>query len=349
MIPRQAAAVLKAAFILKTGTNNRGQYAVADRPAAVIFSVDNFVDYYEILHVQDTAPAAVIKASYRAMMQKLKKHPDFGGDVSFAQQLNRAVEVLCNAQARASYDQVRANHLAMQQAHSGTADDEPVADQSVADQSAANNSKPRKWGAPGGSPHSSSPRHSEQDLSADRHGDDSVTGDGNANGGTDTESASGQIPEHTLAFAKPDCCPFCRSPYPAVHPSKNDAYSDSHRCKTCNGATAAVTPVVLASDDHLRRIHRQLHETAARVWLAWPSAAVTASRLTDFSPSGCALQIMNPVAVGQCIMIETHLFNAICRVRHCRRPPQNTSYIIGVEFLTLDIVALNGALLNATA
>ena len=303
---------------------------------------DNFVDYYELLHVQDTAPAAVIKASYRAMMQKLKNHPDFGGDVSFAQQLNDAIKILCNPQARASYDEVRASHLAARKAQSSSASSDP---------DSASHRRP-EWGAPGGSPHGYQPGRQERKLTdKQRSGHARTNADGDS--ANDINGPENADTERTATLPARAQCPFCHAPYPIVDKSRHGVYANSHRCKTCNGATAAIKPanepVSLASDDHARRIHRQLHETAARVWLGWPSEPISASRLNDFSPTGCALRIMDPVSVGHCIMIETQLFNAICRVRHCGRPLDNASYVVGVEFLTLDIVALRGSLLNATA
>ncbi len=61
-------------------------------------------DYYQLLHVLPDAPSPVIKASYRAMMQKMRHHPDLGGDLSRAQLLNEAVDTLCNPARRAIYD-----------------------------------------------------------------------------------------------------------------------------------------------------------------------------------------------------------------------------------------------------
>ena len=65
-------------------------------------------DYYEILHVQPEAPEAVIRASYRALMQKLRMHPDLGGDTSAAALINEAYAVLTDSQRRAAYDAARA-------------------------------------------------------------------------------------------------------------------------------------------------------------------------------------------------------------------------------------------------
>lgn len=67
-------------------------------------------DYYQLLHVQRDAPVAVIKASYRAMMQKMQHHPDLGGDAQVAQQLNLAVSVLCDPYKRGLYDQSLGEH-----------------------------------------------------------------------------------------------------------------------------------------------------------------------------------------------------------------------------------------------
>ena len=60
--------------------------------------------YYQILHVQDDAPAEVIRSTYRTMMQKLKMHPDLGGDEESAALLNEAYAVLMDESARKAYD-----------------------------------------------------------------------------------------------------------------------------------------------------------------------------------------------------------------------------------------------------
>lgn len=61
-------------------------------------------DYYEILHVHPQADREIIKASYRTLMQKLKYHPDLGGDEVEAALINKAYEVLYNTATRAHYD-----------------------------------------------------------------------------------------------------------------------------------------------------------------------------------------------------------------------------------------------------
>jgi hypothetical protein len=61
-------------------------------------------DYYRILQVQPDANGDVIRASYRALMLKLKNHPDLGGSSEEATFLNGAYEVLSDPSRRAAYD-----------------------------------------------------------------------------------------------------------------------------------------------------------------------------------------------------------------------------------------------------
>ncbi|WP_372717022.1 DnaJ domain-containing protein [Immundisolibacter sp.] len=61
-------------------------------------------NYYRILHVQPDAPAAVIRMAYRTLMQKLRLHPDLGGDGATASLINEAYAVLSDSQRRADYD-----------------------------------------------------------------------------------------------------------------------------------------------------------------------------------------------------------------------------------------------------
>lgn len=61
-------------------------------------------NFYEVLHVSRDAPRAIIQGSYRTMMQKLKCHPDLGGDADNAALINKAYAVLNDPEQRAAYD-----------------------------------------------------------------------------------------------------------------------------------------------------------------------------------------------------------------------------------------------------
>lgn len=61
-------------------------------------------NYYRVLHVQPDAPVEIIRTSYRTLMQRLRMHPDLGGDHWNAALINEAFEVLANPERRAAYD-----------------------------------------------------------------------------------------------------------------------------------------------------------------------------------------------------------------------------------------------------
>ena len=84
-------------------------------------------DYYALLHVAPDAPEAVIKASYRAVMQKLRAHPDLGGDPAQAALLNEALQVLLDSDQRRQYDQLRAESPATQAPQATAGDESDVA------------------------------------------------------------------------------------------------------------------------------------------------------------------------------------------------------------------------------
>lgn len=61
-------------------------------------------NYYRILQVQPDAHEAVIRTAYRTLMQKLRLHPDLGGDGATAALINEAYAVLSDPARRAEYD-----------------------------------------------------------------------------------------------------------------------------------------------------------------------------------------------------------------------------------------------------
>lgn len=61
-------------------------------------------NYYDVLHVSRDAPVEIIRGSYRTLMQRLRNHPDLGGDASTAALINEAYAVLSDRERRAEYD-----------------------------------------------------------------------------------------------------------------------------------------------------------------------------------------------------------------------------------------------------
>lgn len=61
-------------------------------------------NFYEILRVDRDAPPAVIRESYRRLMQHAGNHPDRGGDAKIAALINKAYSVLSDPEQRRDYD-----------------------------------------------------------------------------------------------------------------------------------------------------------------------------------------------------------------------------------------------------
>lgn len=66
-------------------------------------------NYYQVLHVQPDAPTALIRASFRTLMQNLGMHPDLGGTHDQAVLINEAYATLSDPGRRAAYDRTLAH------------------------------------------------------------------------------------------------------------------------------------------------------------------------------------------------------------------------------------------------
>ncbi len=101
----------------------------------------NRPNHYQVLHVQPDAPDALIRASYRTLMQNLRMHPDLGGSHEQAVLINEAFATLSHADRRAAYDRTlaakaaaasSARRAATSTAQSTSASHSPTADEVTA-------------------------------------------------------------------------------------------------------------------------------------------------------------------------------------------------------------------------
>ncbi|MGB1801160.1 MAG: DnaJ domain-containing protein [Gammaproteobacteria bacterium] len=66
-------------------------------------------NFYRILNVQPDAPIEVIRNNYRTLLQKLRLHPDLGGEDQSASLINEAYAILTDPDKRAKYDSILLN------------------------------------------------------------------------------------------------------------------------------------------------------------------------------------------------------------------------------------------------
>ena len=272
--------------------------------------MDNLPNYYQLLHVQPDAPTAVIKASYRAMMQKMRLHPDLGGDESLAQRLNEAVATLCKNDKREEYD------LWLDSTNQS---ETPARQNSTSEPSHA-----AAGGTPSGSTQSNSSTNQKKASARKKGNEDQV-----------------RLPKHQQ-------CPFCFAPYPSSGTAIS-GYQMNNRCAQCKGARSPIESVSLGSDEEIRKIYRHTHQS--QVWLhtEWPAKNALSATMTDISIAGCALQCADALPLQSVIMLDTPMLNSLCLVRYQKKLGPSDDYAIGLEFLTLDIIAGPGSVFSATA
>lgn len=66
--------------------------------------MDESRNYYRVLHLQPDAPIELVRVNYRTLIQKLRIHPDLGGENWHAADLNVAYRTLSDPERRAAYD-----------------------------------------------------------------------------------------------------------------------------------------------------------------------------------------------------------------------------------------------------
>lgn len=297
--------------------------------------MDTTFDYYLLLHVQPDAPAPVIKASYRAMMQKLRHHPDLGGDPSVAQRLNEAVDILCDPGRRAVYDKQRqsvdVNHSRANRAAQATTPEPGDEPESKTKAGAGTNAEP------------------ETDVEAEK---DTAAHTEKKTGNTTEQTADNKADQRAGPFrarlAAPPLCPFCKVARPS-RASGQPFYPTGDVCHRCKGPATPVDEFCQADSEELRRIYRHSMASDARVWTQWPLVSPIGVTLTDLSPAGCALESTEPLDANRVLLIETEAVRAIGKVCYCKRAGDGQHVWIGLQFLTVQVNGTPGSVFAVTA
>ncbi|MCB1744454.1 MAG: DnaJ domain-containing protein [Gammaproteobacteria bacterium] len=313
---------------------------------------DEQADYYRLLQVQPDASAEVIRASHRALMQRLRLHPDLGGDWRRAARLNAAREVLLDPVQRARYD-------------AGLQHRRCSPPRSVASIGATPRIPPRAIaggaaaflhlaiGDAGCGRTSSRPTTSQRTPSgqaglADRHQRAPHAGPGHA-----ARSASAR------PAADLDCA-FCG----LAQAQRGHAMDpDDPRCQRC-GAVLLLPPLGTSaarssagshdgagdSEPHSRRFDiRYARRTELSYLTEWPAITTHVGHLLDLSRIGLRFVCVKSLHPGSVICLRSELLDSVASVVHRSRASGDVGYVLGVEFLTLRFRRRARALLDVTA
>ncbi len=323
-------------------------------------------NYYRILRVQPDASGDVIRRSYRTLLQRLRLHPDLGGDHWSAALLNEAWAVLRGPEQRAAYDRelLRSHDLrslslgAFRHARRGgqragrgrrhlyrLLEVQPDAPQAVIEAS---------W------------RLLRERPGADRAALDEaweVLGDGVRREAYDRALRDGE-PERgpgPARLALPAAgraaptgapgpprrggysaghCPFCATPHAAS--------ASRWQPITCAGCASPLEPARRGTAGALgqRGTPRRAHPGRARVYPSWPGPALAAT-VGDLSPHGARLALAGLLGTAGIVKIDAEAFAAIARISHRRRLGQGCT--IGVEFLTVRFARPSGTFVRERA
>ena len=268
-------------------------------------------NYYRILHVQFDAPPAVIRASYRAIMQKLRAHPDLGGEEWNASLINEARKVLLDPSLRAAYD------LQLRDAHTAT---DPNSDRMHAQSDVGGR-----------------PQHQPQHDTTQSERTDDTTRNRNAT------SCNSESKPKTLIPNLQSQCPFCNCPIP-LNPYRSTEYSTAHRCARCEAPLKKVDNHWLAKSNESRKINRTDLDQLVSVWDKWPRNSSFEASVCDWSTSGCCIQMEQAIKISAVILLRSPVFDAIATVRY-----QSPETFYGLEFLTLEVNMLPGAVFVSSA
>lgn len=277
-------------------------------------------DYYALLHVDAGAPDAVIRASYRTLMQRLRAHPDLGGDHDAAALLNAAYATLRDPRRRAEYDARRAAEHGRQGSSAGR-DRGPRPAGSASDGHAAASARTDATARP--------PAHvSTQALPPE---------------GTYTASAGWM--RGTAVTRVVDFCAFCGT-------ASADGRGQGHGGESCRRCNAPLTPPVRGRDADASQLQRSVYRIAKaeplRIFVSLEDRTGAPALVHDISVTGMRFSCERAFSAGTIVRCECAICAAVVRVAYGSEVSQGVRQY-GAEFLTIRFKRQRGSLLSVPA
>lgn len=332
------------------------------RPERPKPTASNRRNHYRILHVQPDAPYEVIRANYRTLMQKLKLHPDLGGDHWTAVQVNTAYAVLSDPARRKAYDRnLLASYdiatLSRGPLQPGPRPADAASRAASGDQRNFYRVLQVQVDAPTEVIEASHDALVSRGLArglplmaalatlrdpARRAAYDRALGlDRTARKGIDGATRahpSGAIPPGAYEPLVTRYCLFCKTPHQATHSALEAG------CVECG------SPLFPPSAEFFDRIRRSLarspQDEAIGFYAFWPGTRYS-GHLVDLSPTGLCFLTHRPCQLGAILKVEGERIQAVGTVAHWHRDRSGTT--AGIKFHTVGFRAQRGSFVSARA
>ena len=329
----------------------------------------NKQDYYRILHVHPNADITIIRASYRTLMQKLKYHPDLGGDAEEAALINEAYAILSNPALRADYDLhfSVANHTNKKSAshkkrsrktESGPRKSKATRSNTKTEPAKTKNPKtktqPHQTQPHGSKPHGS--KQADTNTAKPKHSPHPKGNEPTAGAARSFRIEQTRYAEsHQYTYGptsnnlnntdiRQSRCLFCKE---TNHYHQNPQNRDHLICYNCKSPLQFVNynPLWIAE----RRSDRLKTEAPINFSVNTAQSKSFQAQVTDLSPTGMGIKSKYALKVGDILKIHNDELSAVACVIRTKKPWRQKYYFIGIKFLALKINQSRGTFLSQKA
>jgi len=348
--------------------------------------MSNRRNFYRILRVQPDATYEVIQQSYRSLMQKLRLHPDLGGEDHDASIINQAYATLRNPKMRAAYDIELLNRYNIKTLSKGDAysSDETTSNQDNITYNSKNRRNYYRILHIQNDAEAEIIKASYRTLSRQSTGktqqllDEAfyVVGDPLRRRQYDTLQ---RLHPHSTSIEKLQYAErLKKQPNGSIKTALSTiglgdkpgtalshAYQSAikYYCKFCkipyaNGTFMELerfcmdcsSPLSLPADYFANAPRRSLpriqQSKQANIYEYWPGNPKQVL-LEDLSPTGLSFSASQPLEIYQVIKVDANHFKAVAEVVYCR--DDNAMNSIGASFLTIEFLNTTGSFLSTSA
>ena len=313
-------------------------------------------NFYRILHLQPDAPPEVVRSNFLALMQKLRIHPDLGGEHWDAAQVSEAYAILSDAERRAEYDRELLESYDLASLGQGCAEGRR-SNSSSSPYSANRRNYYRVLQVQREAPHAvieasyaalrrrALEREEPVDLldeafetlrDPDRRLQVDAALEAQGSDACATTEAGGTAP--TFEPQITSFCAFCKTP------------SGVSECEAESACRECQSPLFAPPESLRARARRNVARTERNgileLYRYWPSPAQRA-KLVDLSPTGMRFSCAATFDEGEVIKIDSRNFRAVGEVAH--RRSGWFSHHTGIRFVSVIFRASRGGFVSMRA